>query len=168
MPKPNQNKNAQRKAASAMFALQHLLHDEIRLKEVAEKSAVDFDRVAEALREMRGKKDISVQLLKDSWDLFGVLLAEACELRDRTMILYIIEEIIKRKEPKQQHVKTEGMVDHRVLHLVKTIEDQDLEHLIARRVAITAGEGEARPVRAIPDRRSSREKRSGQAVPTED
>jgi hypothetical protein len=84
------------------------------------------------------------------------------------MILYIIEEIIKRKEPKQQHVKTEGMVDHRVLHLVKTIEDQDLEHLIARRVAITAGEGEARPVRAIPDRRSSREKRSGQAVPTED
>lgn len=160
MPKPNQNKNAQRKAASAMFALQHLLHDEIRLKEVAEKSSVDFDRVAQALREMGGKKDISVQLLKDSWDLIRVLLAEACELRDRAMILYIIEEVIKRKEPKQQHVKTEGVVDHRVLLLVKTIEDQEIEQLIARRTAITVGGGKARPVRAIPDRRGSGEKRS--------
>lgn len=168
MPKPHQRKNSQRKAASAMYALENLLHEEVRLKEVAEKSNIDFDRIAGELRNIIGSKDISADLLKDAWDLYGVLLAEACELRDRAMILYITEEIIKRKEPKQQHVKTEGVVDHRVLHLVKTIEDQELEQLIARRIAITTGEGEARPVRAIPDRRSSREKRSGQAVPAKD
>lgn len=168
MVKPNRNKGYAKKQISAMFALENLLHEEVRLKEVAERSNIDFDRVAGELRNIIGKRDISPDLLRNSWDVWGVLFAEACELRDRTMLLYITEQIIKRREPKQTHVKTEGIVDHRVLHLVKGIEDQDLDELIARRNAITIGEGEARPVRAIPDRRSSRKKRSGQAVPAKD
>jgi hypothetical protein len=76
------------------------------------------------------------------------------------MIHYIIDNIIKRKEPKQQQIKTEATVDHRVLVLVQDIEEKTVEDLIARRAAITVREGQARPVRAIPDRRGSGEKES--------
>lgn len=145
--------------ASTTAALENLLAEEIRLKEVADKSAVDFDRIAKHLRELTGKS-ISKELLRNSWDLTRVLLAEAVELRDRSMIHYIINEIIKRKEPKQQQIKTDVEIDHKVLVLVQGIEGETVEELIARRNAITVGDGKARPVRAIPDRRGSGKERS--------
>lgn len=157
--KPNKLKASQNKAANTTAELQSLLVNELRLKEVAEKSGVDFDRIAKHLRELTGK-EVSKELLRNSWDLTRVLLAEACELRDRAMIHFIIDNIIKRKEPKQQQIKTEGTVDHRVLVLVQDIEEKTVEDLIARRAAITIREEQARPVRAIPDRRGSGEKES--------
>lgn len=166
MPKPKTNDKS-RKANVAAFAIEDLIVDQIRLKEVAKKSAVDFDRISEGLRELTGQ-EISKELLKDSWDLLRILLCEAIELRDRAMIHAIINEIIKRKEPKQQQIKTEGEVDHKVLVLVKSIEDESIEDLIRRRNAITIGDQEARSVRAVADRRSSGEKRSRETVPAKD
>lgn len=159
MPKPNSNKNKERKANVAAFSIEDLVVDATRLKQVAEKSAVDFDRIAESLRELTGQ-EISRELLKNSWDLMRILLAEAVELRDRSMIHAIINEIIKRKEPKQQQIKTEGEVDHKVLVLVQGVEEKTIEELIARRNAIAIRGSKDRPVRAIPDRRGSGKKRS--------
>jgi len=159
MAKPNHHKSNKNKAASTTAALENLLAEEIRLREVAEKSGVDFDRIAKHLRELTGT-NISKELLIDSWDLTRVLLAEACELRDRSMIHYIINEIIKRKEPKQQQIKTDIEIDHKVLVLIQGIEGETVEELIARRNAITVGDGKARPVGAIPDRRGSGKERS--------
>jgi len=167
MPKPNQNKNKERKANVAAFSIEDLVVDAVRLKQVAEKSHVDFDRIAEGLRELTGQ-EISKALLKDSWDLMRVLLAEAVELRDRSMIHAIINEIIKRKEPKQQQIKTEGEVDHKVMVLVQGIEGKTVEDLIRRRNAITIGDQEARSVRAVANRRSSGEKKSRETVRAED
>jgi ribosomal protein L12E/L44/L45/RPP1/RPP2 len=139
--------------------LQDRVVDEVRIAQIAEKSGVDYDRVATLLRELTGQ-DISKELLKSSWDLIRVLLAEAVELRDRVMMMHIINEIIKRKEPKQQQIKTEGTVDHKVVMLVQQFEDKTLEDLIARRESITVREGKARPVGAIPDRRGTGKKRT--------
>lgn len=167
MPKPKATGKQKRNAQFNPLAMQHLMVDELRLKEIVEKSSVDFDRIAEGLRELTGQ-EISKELLKNSWDLMRVLLAEAVELRDRSMIHAIINEIIKRKEPKQQQIKTEGEVDHRVMVLVQGIEGKTLDDLIRRRNAITVGEKEARSVRAVADRRSSRKKRSRETVRVED
>lgn len=161
------NKKNKQAAVLSTFHLENHLIDQIRLKEVVDKSAVDFDRIATQLRELTGE-EISKELLKNSWDLIRVLLAEAVELRDRAMIHAIINEIIKRKEPKQQQIKTEGEVDHRVMVLVRDIEDQSIDDLIRRRNAITVGDQKARSVRAIADRRSSRKKRSRETVRIED
>ena len=153
------NKKNKQAAVLSTFHLENHLIDQIRLKEVVDKSAVDFDRIATQLRELTGQ-EISKELLKNSWDLMRVLLAEAVELRDRAMIHAIINEIIKRKEPKQQQIKTEGEVDHKVLVLVQGIEEKTIEDLIARRAAITVRGSKDRPVRAIPDRRGSGKKKS--------
>lgn len=159
-PKSKNNaKAAAAKTAPRTWALEDNLIDKIRLKEIAEKSGVDFDRIGKLLRELTGQ-EISKELLSSSWDLMRVLLAEAVELRDRAMIHHIIGEIIKRKEPKQQQIKTQGEVDHNVLVLVQGVEEKTIEDLIARRNAITVRDGKARPVRAIPDRRGSGKKRS--------
>lgn len=159
MAKPNRTKKDKQSAAVSTFHLENHVIDQIRLKEVADKSAVDFDRIAKHLRELTGQ-EISKELLKNSWDLIRVLLAEAVELRDRNMIHAIITEIIKRKEPKQQQIKTEGEVDHKVLVLVQGVEEKTIEELIARRNAITVRDSKDRPVRAIPDRRDSGKKKS--------
>ena len=167
MARHNSKNQKSSKAAAKTWALEDNLIDELRLKEIAEKSGADFDRISRLLRELTGQ-EISKELLQSSWDLMRVLLAEAVELRDRAMIHHIINEIIKRKEPKQQQIKTEGTVDHKVLVLVQDIEEKTLEDLIARRNAITIREGQARPVRAIPDRRGTGKKRSGKTVPAKD
>lgn len=159
MAKPREKAGKANSHARQHLFLQDHVVDEIRIKEIADKSAVDYDRVSKLLRELTGQ-DISKELLKSSWDLIRVLLAEAVELRDRVMMMHIINEIIKRKEPKQQQIKTEGVVDHKVMVLVQQFEDKTLEDLIARRESITVGEGEARPVRAIPDRRGTGKKKS--------
>jgi len=159
MAKPKRTQKDKQSAALSAFNLENHLIDQIRLKQVADKSAVDFDRIATHLRELTGQ-EISKELLKNSWDLMRVLLAEAVELRDRAMIHHIINEIIKRKEPKQQHVKTEGEVDHKVLVLVQGVEEKTIEELIARRNAITVRDSKDRPIRAIPDRRGSGKKKS--------
>lgn len=163
----NNRKNQGQSAGVSTFHLESHILNQVRLKEIADKSSVDFDRIAEGLRELTGQ-DISKELLKDSWDLLRVLLAEAVELRDRAMIHAIINEIIKRKEPKQQQIKTEGEVDHRVMVLVQNIEGKTVEDLIRRRNAITIGDQEARSVRAVADRRSSGEKRSRETVRDKD
>jgi predicted XRE-type DNA-binding protein len=159
MAKPNQRAAIKNSHARQNMFLQDHVVDEIRIKQIADKSAVDYDRVSLLLRELTGQ-DISKELLKSSWDLIRVLLAEAVELRDRVMMMHIINEIIKRKEPKQSQIKTEGVVDHKVMVLVQQFEDKTLEDLIARRESITVREGEARPVGAISDRRGSGKKRS--------
>lgn len=168
-PKSSRNNRKNQAAAASITAmtLQENLIDELRLKEIIDKSAVDFDRIATQLRELTGQ-EISKELLKSSWDLMRILLAEAVELRDRSMIHAIINEIIKRKEPKQQQIKTEGEVDHRLMILVQNLEGQTIEDLIRRRNTIAIGDTQARSVRAIADRRSSRKKRSRETVRTED
>ncbi|MCK4976287.1 MAG: hypothetical protein KAS36_05115 [Anaerolineales bacterium] len=158
MARPTTNDKSRKANVSAM-AIEDLIVDQIRLKQVAEKSAVDFDRISESLRVLTGQ-EISKELLKNSWDLLRVLLAESIELRDRAMIHAIIGEIIKRKEPKQQQIKTDLEVDHRVLVLVQGVEEKTIEELIARRNAITVRDSEDRPIRAIPDRRDSGKKKS--------
>jgi predicted XRE-type DNA-binding protein len=154
--KANQSK-ALGMAATAF--IEDALIDQIRIKEVIEKSGADFDRISAQLRELTGLT-VPKELLEHSWDLLRVLLAEAIELRDRSMIMYIIQEIIKRKEPKEQTIKTDIQVDQNVLVIVQDLEKSEIEKLVARRNAITVGTGKDRPVRAIPDRRHSRKKRS--------
>lgn len=154
MTKTNDKAGKRNSHARQAMYLQDRVVDEVRIAQIAERSGVDYDRIASFLRDLKGG-GFSKESLEIAWDLAGVLLVEAVELRDRHLIYNLIMEIIKRKEPKQAHVKTETTVDHKILHLVKEIEDTDIENLISRRNAITVGHGKARPVRAIPDRRGT-------------
>ncbi len=154
MAKPKENQTRKQSLAATGFLWEENYIDKMNVAEIVEKSGEDFERISNLLRELTGKK-FSREALATSWDLVRILLAEAVEMRNRPLIYNMVLEIIKRKEPKQQHVKTESTVDHRILHLVKEIEDTDIENLISRRNAITVGSGEARPVRAVPDRRGS-------------
>lgn len=159
MPKPKDGTTKKQAKASMGFLVEEGILEKLRIEEIAEKSGEDYERIATMLRELTGKK-FSKEALTTSWDLIRILLAEAIELRNRPLIYNMVLEIIKRKEPKQAHVKTESTVDHKILHLVKEIEDTDIENLISRRNAITVGHGQTRSVRAIPDRRGTGKEKS--------